>query len=71
MKICKICFFWGVPGASLPPLGCLVRLLLLLLVLLLEDGCLRHASTPCSRSLHLRKQQLCLHASLLEKPEPP
>ena len=46
-------------------------LLKLLLMLLLEDGCLLHASTPCSRSLHLRQQQLCPRASLLEKLELP
>jgi hypothetical protein len=34
-------------------------------VLLLKDGCMLHAGTPCSRSLHLRQQQL------LEKLEPP
>jgi len=44
-------------------------LLKLLLMLLLEDGCLLHASTPCSRSLHLRQQQPCPRASLLEKLE--
>ena len=47
------------------------RLWELLLLLLLKDGCLLQASTPRSRSLHLRLQQLCLHASLLEKLEPP
>ena len=51
--------------------GCFWKLMLLLLVLLLVDGCLLHASTPCSRSLHLRQQQLCPRASLLEKLEPP
>ena len=65
----EFAIFKGVP-ASLLSFGCFWKLLLLLLLLLLEDGCLLHASTPCSRSLHLRQQQLCPHASLLEKLEP-
>jgi hypothetical protein len=40
-------------------------------VLLLEDGCLLHASTLCSKRLQVRQQQLCPPASLLEKLEPP
>ena len=47
----EFAIFKGVP-ASLLSFGCFWKLLLLLLLLLLEDGCLLHASTPCSRSLH-------------------
>jgi hypothetical protein len=67
-RTCKLWEFWG---DALPSSGCLLELLPLLLLLLLEDGCLQHASTSCSRSLHLRQQQLCLHASLLEELKPP
>jgi len=47
-KITKFVIFWGVPRLPSLLLGASGKLLLLLL--LLEDGCLVHVSTPFSRS---------------------
>jgi hypothetical protein len=67
-KFAKFAIFRGVTGL---PSFRWVPLELLTLLILLEYGYLLYASTPCSRSLHLRQQQLCLRTSLLEKLEYP